>query len=97
MRIEGILRCLLAAAASQLAPTSSALSQAQHPSSALIGHVTSDREGAMEGMVASARKNGSTITVSVVSDGQGQYAFPASKLVGGMISIALRLSMLCRA
>jgi Carboxypeptidase regulatory-like domain len=90
MRIEGILRCLLAAATSLLALTGSALSQAQHPPSALIGHVTSDREGAMEGVVVSAKKDGSTITVSVVSDGQGQYAFPASKLVGGRYRLAIR-------
>jgi hypothetical protein len=107
MRIEGILASLLAAAASLLTSLSSVPSQAQHPPSALIGHIASDREGAMEGVIVSAKKDGSTITVSVVSDGQGQYAFPASKLVGGrysrrsaplvMISIAPQLPMSCRA
>jgi streptogramin lyase len=90
MRIEGILRSLLTAAASLLALTTSALSQAQHPPSALIGHISSDREGAMGGVIVSAKKDGSTITVSVVSDGQGQYAFPASKLVGGRYSLTIR-------
>ena len=44
----------------------------------------------MEGVVVSARKDGSTITISVVSDGQGQYAFPASKLTGGHYSLTIR-------
>jgi hypothetical protein len=50
MRIEGILR-FLAALACLLASTSSAPSQAQHPPPALVGQITSDREGTMEGVV----------------------------------------------
>jgi virginiamycin B lyase len=89
MRIEGILR-FLAALASLLASISSAPSQAQQPPPALVGQITSDRERTMEGVVVSARKDGSTITISVVSDGQGQYAFPASKLTGGHYSLTIR-------
>jgi hypothetical protein len=83
MRIEGILRSLFATATSLLALVGSAPSQAQDPPPALVGRITSDREGAMEGVVVSARKDGSTITISVVSNDQGRFAFPASKLVGG--------------
>jgi len=90
MRIEGILLSLLAASASLLAPISSAPSRAQHPQAALIGHITSDREGTMQGVVVSARKDGSTITVSVVSDDRGRFAFPASKLVGGHYRLTIR-------
>jgi virginiamycin B lyase len=35
---------------------------------ALTGQVTSDAEGAMEGVVVSAKKTGSTVMVSVISD-----------------------------
>ena len=49
----------------------------------LTGHVTSEAEGAMEGVVVSAKKAGSTVTVSVVSDAQGRYSFPADRLDAG--------------
>ena len=45
---------------------------------ALTGRVTSVEEGPMEGVLVSAKKTGSTITITVVSDSQGQYRFPAS-------------------
>jgi hypothetical protein len=37
---------------------------------ALTGQVSSAEEGTMEGVLVSARKVGSTVTVTVVSDGQ---------------------------
>jgi hypothetical protein len=42
---------------------------------ALTGQVTSAEEGAMEGVLVSARKAGSTITTTVVTDAQGRYLF----------------------
>jgi virginiamycin B lyase len=51
--------------------------------SALIGQVTSAEEGPMEGVVVSAKKDGSTITVSVVTNAQGRFAFPAARLEPG--------------
>jgi virginiamycin B lyase len=57
---------------------------------ALTGQVTSAEEGAMEGVVVSARKDGSTITVSVVSDDKGIYRFPADRLEPGHYVIAIR-------
>src|SRR5260370_1104154 len=47
---------------------------------ALAGQVSSAEEGAMEGVVVSARKDGSTISSSVVTDAQGRFAFPAARL-----------------
>ena len=44
---------------------------------ALAGKVSSAGEPVMEGVVVSAKKDGSTITVSVVTDDKGQYSFPA--------------------
>ena len=51
----------------------------------LTGQVTSAEEGAMEGVLVSAKKTGSTITVTVVSDAAGRYAFPAGKLDPGPV------------
>jgi virginiamycin B lyase len=44
----------------------------------------------MEGVVVSAKKDGSTITVSVVSDKQGIYSFPANRLEPGHYSLKIR-------
>src|SRR5215469_3713713 len=57
---------------------------------ALMGRVTSQEEGAMEGVVVSAKKDGSTITVSVVSDKQGVYSFPVNRLGPGHYSLKIR-------
>ena len=57
---------------------------------ALTGHVTSAEEGAMEGVLVSAKKAGSTITITVVSDAQGRYSFPAGKLEPGQYALSIR-------
>jgi|EndMetStandDraft_8_1072994.scaffolds.fasta_scaffold06742_2 virginiamycin B lyase len=57
---------------------------------ALAGQVTSAEEGPMPGVIVSARKDGSTITVSVVSDDQGRYSFPASRLEPGRYNLQAR-------
>jgi virginiamycin B lyase len=62
---------------------------AQSPA-ALTGQVGSAEEGAMEGVVVSAKKDGSTITVSVVSDAKGRFAFPASRLEPGHYALKAR-------
>jgi virginiamycin B lyase len=64
--------------------------QAQSSAAALTGRVTSQEEGAMEGVVVSAKKDGSTITVSVVSNEQGAYSFPANRLEPGHYSLKIR-------
>jgi streptogramin lyase len=63
---------------------------AQEKSAALSGIVTSAEEGAMEGVLVSAKKGGSTITVTVVSDKQGRYGFAAGKLTPGMYTLKVR-------
>src|ERR1700690_897045 len=63
---------------------------AQHPPVALSGQVTSQEEGAMEGVVVSAKKDGSTITVSVASDKEGHFEFPGHRLEPGHYSLAIR-------
>ena len=65
---------------------------AQTADSALRGKVASDRESVMEGVVISARKAGSTITVSVVSNAGGDYSFPASRLEQGRYELTIKAS-----
>jgi len=57
---------------------------------ALSGQVTSAEEGAMEGVVVSAKRDGSTITISVVTDAKGRYAFPAARLEPGKYALRIR-------
>ena len=60
------------------------------PTVALTGVVTSDAEGRMEGVLVAARPEGGNVTVTVISDDQGRYAFPASKLQPGKYTLAIR-------
>src|SRR6516225_4236482 len=62
---------------------------AQAPA-ALTGQVSSAAEGPMEGVVVSAKREGSTLTISVVSDNTGKFSFPALKLEPGRYSLAVR-------
>jgi len=57
---------------------------------ALSAKVSSAEEGSMEGVLVSAKKVGSTITVTVVTDAKGQYSFPADRLDAGHYGITIR-------
>lgn len=57
---------------------------------ALGGVVSSDSEGSMEGVLISAKRVGGTFTVTVVSDKDGKYAFPAARLSAGSYSLSIR-------
>jgi len=57
---------------------------------ALAGQVASTEEGPMEGVIVSAKKDGSTITVSVITNAQGRYSFPAARLEPGRYSLQIR-------
>jgi len=58
--------------------------------SAITGHVTSEAEGAMEGVVVTAKKAGAKVSISVISDAQGRYSFPADRLEPGQYSLTIR-------
>ena len=60
------------------------------PVAALTGVVTSDAEGHMEGVLVTARPEGANMTVTVISDDQGRYAFPPGKLQPGKYSLTIR-------
>src|SRR5258708_17895088 len=66
-----------------------ATAHAQSPV-ALTGQVSSAEEGAMEGVVVSAKRDGSTISISVVTDPQGRFAFPAARLEAGHYALKAR-------
>jgi virginiamycin B lyase len=57
---------------------------------ALAGQVTSQEEGPMEGVLVSAKRNGSTMTVTVATDQQGRYRFPKAKLDPGKYAVSIR-------
>jgi len=57
---------------------------------ALAGRVSSDAEGAMEGVLVRAKGQGKTISITVVTDREGRYSFPASRLAPGKFSIDIR-------
>ena len=86
MAISTIVRsCTLSAL---LAALLSASAAAQTP--ALSGRVTSSAEGAMEGVLVSAKRDGSTKTVTVVSRADGRYSFPSDRLEPGRYAVTVR-------
>jgi streptogramin lyase len=59
------------------------------PRAAVIGLVSSAEEGSLEGVLVSARKAGSPITVTVVTDEQGRYRFPQERLEPGQYALKI--------
>jgi len=56
----------------------------------LSGQVSSTEEGQMEGVLVSAKKEGSTITTTVVTNDKGEFSFPAGRLEPGKYTISTR-------
>jgi virginiamycin B lyase len=77
-------------AAAQAAPKPATPAADPLGPAALAGQVMSQEEGPMEGVVVSAKKDGSTITVSVLTDDKGHYSFPASRLEPGHYTLKIR-------
>jgi virginiamycin B lyase len=73
-----------------VAVLSAGAASAQAQSAALTGQVSSADEPAMEGVLVSAKKAGAAVTVTVVSNEQGRYAFPADRLDPGNYTISTR-------
>lgn len=85
-----VLLMVVLFAGSAAAQMSSHSSSMAPPIAALTGKVSSQAEGAMEGVIVGAKKTGSTITTWVVSDSQGQYAFPSNRMEPGQYAISMR-------
>jgi virginiamycin B lyase len=62
----------------------------QTPAANLVGRVSSAAEGPMEGVLVSVRKDGSSITHTVVSDGAGRFDFSPAKLAPGRYGVLIR-------
>jgi len=57
----------------------------------LDGRIVSP-DGALEGVVVSARKSGAPVSVSVVSNAEGRFSFPAARLEPGSYALRIRAS-----
>jgi virginiamycin B lyase len=71
------------------APLAGTGNLAAQTGSALSGKVTAGQD-TLEGVLVSAKKDGSNITVTVVSDKDGRYSFPAARLEPGQYSLRIR-------
>jgi streptogramin lyase len=72
------------------ATTAFAEMQFDTPDLALTGRVTSSQEGAMEGVLVSAQRSGSPISVTVVTNESGRYSFPVKRLPPGNYALRIR-------
>src|SRR5271170_8384902 len=87
MRVRDTLRLLLISIAVLLCAPAKSFAGA---GVALTGRVTSAQEGAMEGVLVSARRDGSPLTVTVVTGPTGRYGFPADRLAPGHYALSIR-------
>ena len=81
---------MLARRLSLIAALGVAAASLQVGAQVLSGTVSSAEEGAMEGVLVSAKRPGSTVTLTVVSDGRGRYQFPSDKLAPGRYALRVR-------
>ena len=86
----GLLAGCLGAIGLLVQPPSGTLLAQNDPSLALSGQVTSTAEGAMEGVLVTAKKSGATIATTVVTDARGRYQFPRARLEPGAYTIRIR-------
>lgn len=85
-------KSVLAAFAAVLISASTAVAEMQFdgPDLALTGRVSSSQEGMMEGVLVSAQRSGSPISVTVVTNEAGRYSFPAGRLPPGHYALRIR-------
>src|SRR3981081_1397087 len=88
--VSRIAFVVVAAFALTLVLSSSSPPAAAQGAAALAGQVASTEEGPMEGVIVSAKKDGSPVTVSVITNAQGRYSFPAARLEPGRYSLQIR-------
>jgi streptogramin lyase len=82
--LNGIVLLVLLSASTSVAVTRPASAPA------LTGRIASAEEGAMEGVLVSAQRDGSPISVTVVTDRDGRYGFPADRLTPGHYALRIR-------
>jgi hypothetical protein len=89
MQIEKLLLASAALVAAIVLPPLHDTAAAQ-TALALSGQVGSAAEAGMEGVLVSAKRDGTNITVTVVSDDKGRFGFPASRLEPGHYTLTIR-------
>src|SRR5215218_8248793 len=57
---------------------------------ALSGQVTSTQEPQMEGVLVNLKREGSTVTTTVVTNEQGRFSFPPGRIETGKYTISNR-------
>ena len=62
----------------------------QRAAAALTGRVSSDTEGPMDGVLVRAKGIGRTVSVTVVTDRNGEYSFPAARLTPQTYNLDIR-------
>jgi streptogramin lyase len=82
------LKLLSLTASVSLAATLAAFGSAQ--AQILTGKVSSAQEPTMEGVLVSVKKEGSTITTTVVTNDKGEYSFPNGRIEPGKYDIKIR-------
>ncbi len=91
MQPKDLSKSLLATVsmAGLLAGALTVTAQAQ-TAAALKGQISSTEEGLMEGVLVSAKRDGATVTTTVVSNAKGEFSFPAGRLEPGHYAITIR-------
>ena len=84
------LTLVRAAAAAPATAADGGVNGTLRPGAALSGKVSSAEEGAMEGVLVTAKEASSTIAVTVVTGADGRYSFPASRLGPGHYAVRIR-------
>jgi streptogramin lyase len=90
MQLKGFVLIVVTLVVALTATWANALHAQPAAGVALSGHVRSVAEGLMEGVLVSAKRDGSTITVTVASDEGGRYRFPSSALSAGRYTLKIR-------
>jgi virginiamycin B lyase len=90
MRTRNLWLAAVAGTAVFLAGAAPSDVEAQSLQPALTGQVAAPEGGALEGVLVSAQKSQSPITITVVSDRNGRFSFPAAKLESGHYALRVR-------
>jgi len=91
MRMRTFQLIAAAGTALILSAAASGGAHAQAPAPALTGQIiAADQALPMEGVLVSAQQSQSPITITVVSDQNGRFSFPAAKLAPGHYALRIR-------
>ena len=90
MRVRNVVLTVAAAAAAVYFAAGPGVLHSQTNGPALAGQVSSAEEGNMEGVLVTAKRTGSVINITVVSDDQGRFSFPRTRIESGAYTLKTR-------